>query len=396
MIKTIIIDKAQNVCLAISKHFEKNNFIEIVGCFETFSNINLHEIDLIVFDITNSDFEEKIEAIENAKKENPNIEFIAISSDMDSNLLNKTLKQGVKDFLLKPIIPSILEASIKKIDFKKEEKKEISSIKKAKTISIFSLKGGVGKTSSALNLAYEFQEKTQKNVCLLDFNLTSSDCALFLNLNANTKIDELIAQFQQLSKDDALSLIAKYKESKLYVLPIKDENDFSFKLTPTKITTIINSLKNIFDYIIIDTHSAFDENNLAILSCCDLILYISLLSQTAIQNTRSMVEIFSKIGYNHNKIKLILNRYSDNTQISIEDFEREVNKEVFAKIPNNYLTLSDAINQASPLNITNPQSNIAKAYKKLVDLIENQDIQKESLTNEYNHGIYNIIHKMGE
>lgn len=397
MIKAIIIDKAQNVCDLLSSYFKKTDYVEIEKTYPDFNNINLENIDLIIFDITNSDSDEKLQQIEKIKQEKKNIEFIAISFDMDSDLINKTLKKEVSDFLLKPIIPNILEASIKKINFKTINESNLTpTIKKAKTINVFSLKGGVGKTSSAINIAWELERKTKKNICILDFNLTSCDCASFLNIDSNNDIDDLIIKFQQLSKENALSLIPKYKDSNLYVLPICNENDFKFKINPTKITTIINSLKHFFDYIVIDTYCTFDENNLAILSSCDLILYISLLSQSAIKNTKAMVEIFSKIGYNHNKIKLIINRYSDNSQISIEDFEKEVNKEVFAKIPNNYLTISDAINQTSPLDITNPQSNIAKAYKNLANIIDELDIQKESLTNQYNHGIYNIIHKMGE
>lgn len=394
MIKTIIINKAQKECEVLSSYLKNFDGIDFIGSYGDFLNIKLNNIDLIIFDISKEDSIETLEKIDIIRKENEKIKFIAISSDMDKSLIVETLDKKVNDFLFKPVISNILEASIKKIDFSAADK-ESNTIKKAKTIAVFSLKGGVGKTSTALNLAYELTEKSNKNVCLLDFNVSSSDCNLFLNLKPENNIDDLLIQFQQASKETALSLITRFNESNLYVLSVVKENDFGLKMNTRKITTIINSLKNIFDYIVIDTYCAYDENNLTVLSCCDLILYLSLLSQTSIQNTRSMVEMFSKIGYNQNKIKLILNRYSDNSQISIEEFEREVNKEVFFKIPNNYLTMSDAINCSSVLNITNPQSNIAKAFKNLAEKIDTLDIQKENLV-QYNHGIYNIIQKMGE
>lgn len=395
MIKTIVIDKEKNSAELLSSYLKKMDGVCFLGYFGDFSNIRTDNIDLIIFDISKENSNEIFEKIQKIQKENEKIKFIAISNDMDKALLVETLNKNVSDFLFKPVISNILEASVKKIDFSSNEKEQ-NTIKKAKTIAVFSLKGGVGKTSCALNLAYELGLKAQKNVCLLDFNTNSSDCNLFLNLNPKNNVDDLLMQIQNLNKQTALSLIERFKESNLYVLSVVKENDFALKMNPRKITTIINALKNIFEYIVIDTYCAYDENNLSVLSCCDLILYLSLLSPASIKTTQNMIEMFSKINYNQSKIKLILNRYSDSSQISTEDFEKEVNKEVFFKLPNNYLTMSDAINQSSVLNITNPQSNIAKAFKNLAQEIDNTDIQKENLVNEYNHGIYNIIHKMGE
>lgn len=395
MIKTVLVDKSQNSKELLSSYLKNAAGIDFIACFDNLCDIeNFDNIDLIIFNISLSDEEETLKQINEIKQKNENIKFIALSDDMDSMLAKNTLNNGVSDFLFKPVIGSILEASIKKINFSKKIKEE-QTIKKAKTISVFSLKGGVGKTSVAVNLAYEIEKKTNKNVCLLDFNSSSSDCALFLGLNSNNNIDDLLNEFQYSNKEKTLSLFEKFQNTNLYVLSAASDS-LDFKITPSKINLIINSLKNIFDYIIIDTYCAYDENNLAVLNSSDLILYISILSQNVIKSTQSMMEMFSKIGYNQEKIKLILNRYAQDSQISIEEFEKEVNKEVFITLPNNYLTMSDAINRQNPLDITNPQSNIAKAFKKLALSLDEIDINALNSTKQYNHGIYNIIRKMGE
>ena len=95
---------------------------------------------------------------------------------------------------------------------------------------------------------------------------------------------------------------------------------------------------------------------------------------------------------------MIINRYIENSDISLEDAEKTTGKNIFNKIPNNYLTLLDAINIGETVGETNPQSNIARAYKKIANEIINIDfsnINKSGKIN-YNHGIFNLLRRMGE
>ena len=94
------------------------------------------------------------------------------------------------------------------------------------------------------------------------------------------------------------------------------------------------------------------------------------------------------------RIKFILNRYSENSEIKIDDIKNTIGIDIFHKIPNNYLTLIDAINLGCALRETNPHSNIAKAYNSLARELINTDyinVQKN-----YNHGIFNLLRRMGE
>ena len=145
MTKIAVVDKnnqARENIVAILKGFEK---FEVVD-YDDFINIQ-EDFDLVIFDVDSATLNEKISKIKELKIKNNNLNFIALSYEMSSILVSTVLKEGIDDFLIKPIIPNVLEASIKKL-----EKKDTP---KAKTISVFSNKGGVGKTSLATNLAYE-------------------------------------------------------------------------------------------------------------------------------------------------------------------------------------------------------------------------------------------------
>ena len=156
---------------------------------------------------------------------------------------------------------------------------------------------------------------------------------------------------------------------------------------------MINSLKNIFDWVLIDFESSMDEKLISILNSSNLIIYNTILNKPSIIASAKHFEMFSKTGYNKKQIKLLINRYTEDLSEQLKILEKEIDKYTDFKIPNNYLTIQDAINQMKPLDLTNPNSNIAKAYKEMAKKIISSDIQK-NLDN--NCTIFNILKRMGE
>lgn len=389
MIKTVIVDKNQQSLELLESNLKNIKNVEIINKYENIAEIdNAEGIDLIIFDITTKESNEILDKTKELKLQNSNLNFIALSYEINSQLVSKVLSQGVNDFILKPVILNVLESSINKIN--------VSTIKKANTIAIFSNKGGVGKTSLAINLAYEIQKETKERVCVLDLSFNSEDVATFLNVEQKFDIDYIMSNIEHSNKELLFSLMAKYQDAELYVLEAQENISPELKYTPQKISKIINSLKNIFDYLIIDVSSLVNEINISILNNSDLILLMCLANMSSIRNCQKCCELFDKIGYDSDKIKLVINRYIENQEITLKDIENSLGKPVFDTIPNNYLTLIDSINLGRSVGEVNPQSNIAKAYSRLAqEVLKTNFANLQSKTN-YNHGIFNLLQKMGE
>lgn len=384
--KTIVIDENIQSKELLINNLKNIENIEIIGNFDNFNSdeINFSCAELILFDINSKNCDEMVNKIAFLKSQFENLNFIALSYEINSQMVTKILNAGANDFLLKPILANILETSIKKLANNEN--------KKAKTLTVFSSKGGVGKTSLITNLAWEIYQKTNAKICILDLSFSSDDASVFLNVESKSDFNNILSNLENLNKEAFLSTLSKYQDSKVYIL--KAQNDFLFELnfTPQKIAKIINSLKNIFDYILIDTTNLINEQNVSIFNCSDLILLLTTTNATSIKNCLKSYELFDKLGYSNDKIKLIVNRF-----IETEDYTlNEVREKIFATIPNNYLTLVDSINQAKNVGQTNPQSNIAKAYKKIAQEILNIDFLSLNSKVNYDHGIFNLLKKMGE
>lgn len=393
MTNIVIADNNHNSCELIQNYLGSLDSVGEIFCYDNLDLIDcdLKNVDIIIFDVDSKTVLENLVIVDELKTKYKNLNFIAISYEISSELVSKVLKRNVSEFLLKPIVPNILHSAVKKIFANNSE----AVNKKAKTLCVFSNKGGCGKTSIAVNTAYEIASQSDEKVCLLDLSFNFGDIATFLDVNPKYTLSSVVKKFEHSDFDLTYTLCEKYKNSNLYILSFQNDTGLNSDLTtPELISRLINSLKNIFDYIIIDTSNSIDNNTVEILSSCDLILLIGTLNLISIRNCQKCLELFEEMTIDSSRIKYILNRYSENSEIKIEEIKNTLGIDVFYKIPNNYLTLIDAINIGCTVSETNSRSNIAKAYYSLASELINTNYS--DVTKKYNHGIFNLLRRMGE
>ncbi len=394
MINVIITDKNSKSRELIQSYLKDIPEINEIYCYDDLNSVDcdIKKIDLIIFDIDSKSCIETLVIADEYRNKNKNLKFIAISYEINSELVSRVLKQNISEFLLKPIVPNILSASIRKITESEKDNR-----KKARTICIYSNKGGSGKTSVAVNTAYGIASQTNEKVCLLDLSFNFGDIATYLGVDPKHTILSVTQKIEHADKDLAYTLCEKYRDTSLYVLSFQNDTGLNAKIaSPEVVTKLVNSLKNLFDYIVIDTMSTIDETTASIFSVSDLIILIGMLNLASIRNCQKCYELFDNIGISSSRIKLVLNRYIENSEIKQEDIKQTIGAEIFHKIPNNYLTLIDAINLGHAVSEINPYSNIAKAYQSLAQEIVNIDYINLEDSKNYNHGIYNLLRRMGE
>ena len=222
---------------------------------------------------------------------------------------------------------------------------------------------------------------TKEKVALIDLNLQLGDVSTFLDLNPGFDIAYIVKNLDNMDDSELIQSLSQYKNSTLYVVADPVNIEKSKEISSEQIEALIKRLKKIFSYIIIDVSTSIDAKSIKALDISDVILLIAIVNLPAIRNLQRCKNLFEKLGYSAEKIKLVLNRYMENEEIKTSDIEDVVKQKVYWKIPNNYLTMMSAVNKGEPVSRINPDSNIAVNYKefasKLCDYLITSRLQNK-------------------
>ena len=362
---------------ANSREILKSFFIEIrndlqITLYDDFekmlSDLKNDDTKSIVFVDISEGGEQKLSSLDNFDKDSHKI--VITSTDYSIDNIVRSMRVGAKEFLPKPILKEDLERVLKNVAISNDFIEGGSS----KIITVYSNKGGIGKTTIAANLAAEMAKATRDKVALIDLNFQLGDISTFFNLNSTFDVAYAVKNLVNKNGDAFLRAFERYNNSNLYILsdPIYIEQAES--ITPQEIEALFKILKSIFPYIIVDMSANIDSVSLKILDKSDLILFTSIVNIPAIRNAQRCINLFKSRNYPTDKVKILINRYMENDDIKIADIEEALGERVYWKIPNNYFTIMSAINKGIPVGLINEESNIARSYRDLAALLSDNII----------------------
>ena len=380
-IKVIIVDDStetrNNVKTLLS--FEKK--IEVIG-----EAVNGEEAvfltkearpDIILMDI-NMPVMDGIKATEEISILVPETTVIIMSVQNEQEYLKKAMAAGARDYLNKPFSGEELVKAIVKAYEVEHKRKEQSSLTKTieeikpKVITVFSTKGGVGKTTIASNLAVSIARTTKKKVALVDLDLQFGDIAITLNVSVKNTISDLIKEFNQLD----VELMDEYLVthfSGVRVLPAPIKPEYAEYITSSHVEKIINVLRESFHYIIIDTSANFHETVLTSLDMSDKVLLVSTMDLPTIKNIKAGLDVMESLHYSRDKINIVLNKASEQYGIKYKDFENTLKYPIWSYIPEDNQTVITSANKGFPFVMTRTETKVAKA----IISIANEIIEKK-------------------
>ena len=372
-----VLDKNENSREIIKSFIENLDFVNEVKLYDDFTrgyeDIKQSENPIVILDIS-EDFAGLDEIAGKLKLVTSKI--IITSVNYSTNTIIKALRLGAKEFLPKPVLREDLVRVLSMLASISPE----NEVSQSKIITVYSNKGGIGKTTIAVNLAAELAKVTKDKVALVDLNLQLGDISTFLNLNPPFDVNYVIRRLIDKEENILIKGFEKYKDLSLYVLSDPSYIEQSESITTQQITTLFSALKKVFPYIVVDMSSSIDSISLKILDSSDWIMFTTIVNRPAIRNAQRCLNLFRSRKYPSNKVKIVINRYMENDEIKIEDIENTLGESVYWKIPNNYFTIMEAINKGVSISEVNAESNIGNSFRDFAakvsdDIIEQSVVQ---------------------
>ena len=375
-LSVLVLDKNENSREVIKGYIEEAGFGSDICLFGDYLKgyEKLKEIGadcIVIMDISSQSDGDIKEIAEKIKLFTPRL--VITSSDYSTNTIIKALRVGAKEFLPKPVLREDLLRVLSVLSSINPDDDSSQS----KIITIYSNKGGIGKTTIAVNLAAELARVTKVNTALIDLNLQLGDVSTFLNLNPAFDVSYVIKNMLDKDEDIFIKAFEKYKDTSLYVLADPSYIEQSESITPPQITKLFKALKKVFPYIVVDMSANIDENSLKILDCSDWIIFTTIVNIPAIRNAQRCLNLFRSRKYPGDKVKIIINRYMDNDEIKIEDIENTLGEKIYWRVPNNYFTIMDAVNKGAAIAEINASSNIANNFREFASKVSDDIIEQE-------------------
>ncbi len=288
-----------------------------------------------------------------------------VSGSADARLILAALRAGVREYLTKPLDRSQLAAAIDKITDVTTSNQEIGRL-----ISVFGTIGGVGASVIATNLAAEMNDlSSRKPVALVDLDFRYGQLATMLDVQADYTIADLCHTPEQL--DLAMIDRAMVKHSSgVHLLARPNHFTQVDQITAANCASVLSSLQQVYEYVVVDGPLRFDPGGSAVLDLADVNLFIMQLLVTSVRNMHRIFVALRESGYNLDRFQLVCNRVGQESgHLAVEQVEKTLNKKIAYQIPDDWKTVSSAINLGTPLINLAPKSRVRAAIRNIAENI---------------------------
>lgn len=304
---------------------------------------------------------------------------IVLIEGADMDLMRRLMRAGARDCIMRPVAPDDLIATIRSVyqTNAKQREDKVSALPALDTkralgeiLAVYSPQGGAGKSMLSANLAVAMARAAGEGgknprVVLVDLNLQFGDIDLMLNLAPQNTIAGL-AQKGHGGIDAELleQYLTLHPESGLKILVAPSTPQYAESITVYTVEQVMETLRENYDYIIVDTPSQLQDTTLAVLDSAKTILLLTSLDLLALHKTRTALEMLRQL-YEAEKIQVILNRANSDVGISLEDVENVLGVQMRARVPSDGKIVVTSINEGKPFVLYNENTTIAKRINNL-------------------------------
>jgi pilus assembly protein CpaE len=333
--------------------------------------------DIVLMDINMPDMD-GIEATEQLSAQVPGASVVMMSVQGEADYLRRSMLAGAREFLVKPFSSDELTSSIRQIYSREREKLErfpvavaaaaavAPDVDPGQIVAVFGPKGGIGRTTIAVNLAVAAASELGQRTALVDGSFQFGDVGVLLNLNPKNKsIADLAPDLEAGLELETIDPFLTVHSSGAKVLLAPPSPEMAELVTPVGVRKVLEMLRRSNDLIFVDCSSSMNDTTLAILDMADVILTMLTLEITSIKNMRLFLEVTDQLGYESSSIKLVLNRADSTLGIRVADVEQSIGRKVDHTIVSDGRSVVYALNRGIPFFISNREAQVSQDILRL-------------------------------
>jgi pilus assembly protein CpaE len=299
---------------------------------------------------------------------------ILLASGESSVLLDEALDADVSDVLLLPQMTENVIFAIRKASHS-GRKAGGGHGRRGRVVTVFSPKGGTGKTVTATNLASSFAKYEGKKALLLDLDLQFGDAAIMLGIEPEKTIYDLVVAPGELDSEKLAGYTTKHTCG-LDILPAPLRPEDAELVTETKLARLLEVARESYDIIIVDTSPFFHGPMLATLDRTDELLMLCGLDVPTLKNVRLSMQTLELLSFPASRIRFVLNRANSKVGMKKSEVEGALDIKIGFEVPSDR-AVPLGVNRGAPPAVADTSSDFAKAIRVVAkSLLANEQPKK--------------------
>ena len=394
-VRVLIVDDVADTRENVRKLLQFESDIDVVGAARSgMEGIQLSQDldpDVVLMDINMPDLD-GIAATEAIREKSPHIQVVILSVQNDQNYMRRAMLAGARDFLTKPPMGDELVSAVRRggemarVERGKNKQPRMGSpaaggrpgqpaapvsMLEGKIVTVYSPKGGTGCTTVAVNLAIALHNEDTR-VVLVDANLQYGDVAMFFNEQGKNTILEIAPRLDELDAETIEEIMIKHQASGIHILAAPQRPEQAEKLTADQFTKVLNFLRQLYSYVVVDTCSILTDPVVAAIDLSDVIILITTQDIPAIKNARLFLDLVQTMGIDREHIVFIMNKFDKRIGITPDRVGDNLKQKIAAIIPLDERIVIPAVNRGVPFMLDNRAQPVAKGIFALAEAVRSQ------------------------
>jgi pilus assembly protein CpaE len=369
-LKILIVDQHADAVAGLRRSLNAFGNLEVIGDagFGPVASTWAHTLEPAIIIVSiDEPVNRSLSTIQALTRGNPRWTVVGLVSQFDREVFRRSVLAGARDILIRGSSPSDLHDAL--IQAHNADALRIAASSHDPTaptgsiISIFGVKGGVGKTTLATNLAVALAQETSASVALVDLDVPFGDVALMLDIQPDQDImdaldDSVVEELERLQK------ILVRTPHGVHVLAAPLAPDDAATLDSRKVGRLLSRLAALHQFVLVDTPVGLTELTAAALDVAELGLLVTTPEVAALRRTHACLRLLQGLEFPTNKLQLVLNRESSKTRVSSAEAVEALGHPISWRIANDYAAMQGAA-LGHPVVLGQPKSKLSRDIRMI-------------------------------